>query len=247
MADEPENVVEAPSVQEPESATPWSKDLEDLGLGDHMQTVDQFLREKVQPYVTQVEQEKSEYAQFFEDVDSARIAAQVANGLFDESYQETLNQLDSALGWGLFNQEDADVAVGDGIGDFPVEEQEAPQVALPPEYQEYLDNKMAEDQLKEQREAIDSYLNEKAGHYGDAFDRDLYEMVFSHGTVQGIDFEAIDKAYEQWYDKAHPQPTPPAVLSDDTGVSLPDPKAGDVESFDDATELLIKMMEQNSR
>lgn len=45
---------------------PWSKDLEDLGLDpETLNKVDQYMRDKVQPHTTQLEQKASEYDKLF--------------------------------------------------------------------------------------------------------------------------------------------------------------------------------------
>lgn len=258
MTDEVQETVDEAQVEAPVDAAttdsvsesgeaPWSKDLEGLGLGEYTPVVDQYLREKVQPRVTQLEQRAKAFESYFDGEESARIAAQVMTGLSNpETYQETLRTLDDVLEWGLFNEEgvpvsDDAVEVEDNV-DGGQAESEAP--VLDPKYQEFLDQQIAEREAEERRQVVDQYLDGKAEQYGDEFDRGLYEMVFSQGAARGESYEAIDKAYEQWAEKLHPAEPAPTVLTDATGQAVP-AGAQPVGSFEEATQRVLQMMENN--
>lgn len=211
-----EPAVEAPTPEPTLGGAPWSKDIEDMGLGAKGAVVDGYLRETIQPHITKLEQELAEYRGMFENTDAAGVAAAIAYGLTNpETYRETLEHLKNELEWS-----DVEIAAAQQVAEEAVGTPDEPQYAkLDPEIEEFLKNQMQAQQDAEAEQILEDFYAMKAEEYGQGFDRDLYEDIFISRTNQGDDLDAIDARYKSRIEQMTPPPPPaPQVL---TGGSTP--------------------------
>lgn len=233
----------APEVQpNPGQGTgPWANDLatlfEDEGVRNQ---VDEFLRTKVQPHVTQLEQSRRE----LED------AGQLYSAL-QESPAETY----LALTEDIFGTETAQ-AIRDQLVSLYSEEDEDDELDyddvddtnLPPEVRELLDERR---QTKE-AEAYNAELNRVVEQYKDTDAPVVADLFHPFVAAAEGDFDTAYQGYSRWYEQAkaqfgvqpEPEPVeePPSVIgSDSTGTSTP-PTEKKYTSIDEAlTDTLAEM------
>lgn len=147
--DVPETEVVESSAGET-SNTPWHSDLESTFEDpDVRDSVDQFLRAKIQPYITQLESAKvtNEAAnQFIEDYkkDPLETFLKLSYNVFEEDVADQLIDYIDALFNGPDSDSESEGADEESNGD-----------NLPPELKELVENQRAEKRAKEYQEFID--------------------------------------------------------------------------------------------
>lgn len=245
---------EAAAPQEPTTsnepaAGPWSKDLaetfEDEGVRAQ---VDEFLRGKVQPHVTQLEtkaansgNEEAErlYNDFQEDPEGTYLA--LTTELFGKEFAEELvNSLQGEAQEG--DEEEPPEPEAEGDEDDDLEK-------LPPQVREMIEER-EEQQAREQYDAELARLKEQ--------DPQLNEKWFAPFVVTAEgDMDLAYEGYKAWIDDAQPQAgkegdvdaaaaeaaenvdpnaeAPPTIGSDSQGTSTP-PTEKNYETLDDAMD-----------
>lgn len=258
---EPAEDTEVDSPDAGASTTPWSDDLEAAFEDEDLRSkVNEFLGDKVQPYVTRIEQEARPSR------DATRLWDQ-----FNDQPVDTFVQVGTEL-WGKEvadqivsvlqgespapSDEDTDVDVDDEETD-----DESTQVAfddLPPEVQ----NAVAKQQQEDQRKAYYEEIDRVKTDYADKLPKDeegnpqLNVDIFHPFvlTAQG-DFDAAAEAFLSWRDTAKSEfginipnaddvDAPPVINSDTKNASGKPPQTEEYESLDDAMDAFFK--EQDS-
>lgn len=149
-ASAPEAVVD---TEEASGNTPWSSDLEKTFEDESVRgSVDEFLRTKIQPYITQLEAAKADNesaVRLFEDFqsDPFETYAQITKELFEDDVADEV--LDFLVARFSDSDETEDVVESEG-GD-----EEPDGSNLPPEVQEFVEQKRAE----KQAEAYEAHIN----------------------------------------------------------------------------------------
>lgn len=203
---------------------PWSKDLEDLGLDpETLSKVDQYMREKIQPRTTQLEQKASEYDKLFSKFTmqdgsplAANDAAMMASELLDALATDPENAVRDIMQ--LMSLDPAKFAqVQQEMSDQQQEttKETTPQnEEVPPEL-EWIQEKMRMEQEAAQDKAWEDHLAEREAEIP-GFNRDLYTMAMA---AVGPDPEVV----MDWYNKFHvaPAPTPQAPPTVSPGQPTP--------------------------
>ncbi len=219
-----------PAAQPSQGATPWADDLATV-FGDEAVRgqVDDFLRQKVQPYVTQLEQSRSVnedaerlYSAFVEDPTDAY--GQLSTELWGEEVTDSIRA--------AFNAEDDE----DETPPTPATP-EAPQAELPPEVQELLEER----RTAKAREQYDAQL---AGLKAAKSDPDLDDELFAPFVVMAEgDMELAYQGYTAHRAKFNPSSTeevtteqPPAVIGSDTTSPSSPPTTKKYGSLDEAMD-----------
>lgn len=246
-----ENAPETPPVEAAEPAaepappgpSPWQSDLEAAFEEPEVRSrVDEYLRSKVQPYVTQLEQQSAPnrdanrlWESFHED--PLATYEQVTREVLDEERAERI----AAILRGEEPDED------DGYGDWDDDEDEDEGTQqYPPEIQELI-----EERQRQQYESVLEDVKTKLEEEGVPFHRQQFEpYIVAHDGN-------LDKAvasYREWVGEAKelfgikvPKPEdipPPAINSDTRAGSVTPPVEESYNSLDDAVDAFFK--EQNT-
>lgn len=249
--DQPTTEVQEPAVPATEptaqgqASGPWTKDLEGIFTDEDVRSqVDTFLRDKVQPYVTQLEQRSKPsedveaatelYHDLREDPGSTYLA--ITEELFGPDAAATIQQ--SLLGVNADNPQDDLEYVS---GDFDDDQTLPPRVARAVEA---IEQREAAEQYDKQMSAVQTKDPE--------VDADLFHPFVV--SAQG-DFDAAYQGYRQWLDSAKSklgvsgdqqvdaqavadavtQGAPPVLGSDSQAPTAP-PTQKNYTSIDDALE-----------
>ena len=229
----------------PETASyPWAKDVEGLGLPPEMlPKLNEYLANNWQPRMTEFETKNKGYLdQFGGNEDHMALMSQM--------YQEFSTDPEQAfrkMGVDMGYLDPADFEDGQlGSPDAPQGDPQAPQNALPPEYQQWMDEKMAKEAEEKQLSQLNEYFDGVGQKFGDNFDRDLYHQLFV-GTL-GNEEQAL-ATYQKYQDAiaaGQPPAAAPQVLNDGTG-GAPLPTSGQPKTIDDAMALFVQQEEAAKR
>lgn len=227
---EPDPTVVTTPVAPPAGDGPWAKDLATFFEDETIRgNVDSFLRSKIQPHVTQIEQQHAPARELWTDLqgdDSLSTYVGVANQLYGE---DAAKQIAEILAKQFGEEEETPAA------ETPAE---AP---LHPRLQALLDK---EDEERENQEydaelARVKALDPRIGSTID--DEDFAPFVIG---AEG-DFDTALARFQVWHAKVYPQGAPevvppvippPAVLGGDTGGGATPPLATKYESLDSALD-----------
>lgn len=237
---------EAPATPAPESAQvgsgPWANDLAELFSDESVRAqVDGFLREKVQPYVTQIEQKVSElkpaeqlYTLFLEEPDETYL--EVTRELFGDELAEVVQQkLDELYGEGAA-EEQATQQPGET----------EPQHELPPEVAELVEERR---QAKLQAAYNAELERIKASVANDPSIEVVDKWFHPFVVAADGDMDLALEGYREWYTDVKQRlggdPTPPAeeqgqqpppVLGSDVAPPAQPPAQKKYESLDEAVD-----------
>lgn len=231
----------APQPPASSGAAPWAKDLEGLGLApDGLAAVDKYLRDQWQPRMTEFETKNKGYMDLFGGSDESMQTAASMFKAFQENPEDAFVQLGLAMGY----IDEADLGEDpQGALDEQLGQPEQPQTALPPEYQQWMDEKMAAEREEKEMQKLNDYFDTVAKQFeGQDFDRDLYHMLFV--GAMGNEDAALEKyrTYASALAAGQAPATPPAppVLNDATGNT---PVAGGPKpkTIDEAMNAFMEM------
>lgn len=206
-----------PQGQGDKGPGPWQKDLESLGLGEYQQVVDQYLREKWQPRVTELEQQYAPYKDTFQSPEDGAAAAQLLYQLRQDPHT-TYAQLGEMIKEAFPDLEEA--------SDESDESSEQPDPR-----QEFIDQLMQERELAASQAEYDKIVE---GYRKDA--PDLDEQWFAKLVVANNgDTDAALADYKQLFADQFqkPEPPPPTIGS---GSLAPQ----ETEEFDGDLEALVR-------
>ncbi len=237
-----------PSEEPTELSSPWANDVKEVFTDpDQQVAVDQFLREKYQPYVTKLEQEGAENRKA-NNLWNQLTADQYGTfeKIADELYEpEVAARIKAAI--------DADEASNDDesddneplvdLDDLPPEVREAV------EYQREQKNQALWNKEMSDTEALFDDDNEDAPYKGIKFEPDLFYPFIS--AADG-DFEAAAAGYAEWAKKAssafglpdeitpptppEEQVTPPTAINSGSRQAAPPPQDKKYDSLDAALD-----------
>lgn len=215
---------------------PWSKDLADLGLDpETLSKVDQYMRDKVQPHTTQLEQKASAYDKMFSKFTTndgkaldANTAASMASELLDALATDPegavrdimqLMQLDPSK-FAQVQQEMQEQA-----DDSPEE--------VPPELT-WVQQQMQAQEHAEQDRLWQEHLEQLANEHDGNFSQKLYTLAMA--TV-GPDGDAAMQWYKDAYDEIAsivgkqnmPKETAPATLGEGNPTPPETPQYGSIK------------------
>ena len=189
---------------------PWKSELAKRGIDSP--EVNQYMQEVVQPYITRLEQQGGPIAALFEgNEEAASIAAGILEGL-DTNPADTIANMIHLLD---VSDEDINNALMQLVGDEGDEtpetnlNQQPDEEDLTPE-QQWVRQRMQEQEQQSEREAYDAFLETVAAEFGEGFDADLFNLAVS---ATG-DFEGAMELYPalvEKYAKAAPKPAPPVM------------------------------------
>lgn len=213
---------------------PWDKDVAGLGFPPELlPKLNDYLSNSWQPRMTEFETKNKGYMDLFGgDENNMQIASQMFNAFSDDPENAFLH-LGVEMGYldpsELENYQPGSLGTpeeGDQGG-------QPQQSALPPEQQQWLDQKMQEEQKQAQMETLNKYFDGVGQEFGDKFDRDLYHMLFV--GAYGNEDAALEKyrAYHGSLNQPDPTPPAPAVLNESTGTAL-SPAAEQPKNIDEA-------------
>ncbi len=230
-----------PEAAEPvaPAAGPWSSDLETYFEDEAVrQQADAFLREKIQPHVTRLEQDvsgladaRSLYEDLQENPDETLLS--VAAAIYGDEAAEAIAQ---ALNGQEFEDEESDESTD------PVEQ------ALPPEVAEVVQ----EFQATKQREAYEAELTRASQAYGEGF---VPEDFAPFVVAADGDIDTALEGYKQFMGRIQQryQPVEPAVEDPQAPAALGTQATGSVstppinkryDSLDDALDDTLDEMRQ---
>lgn len=222
-----------------QSSSPWAQDLESIFADEAMRgQVDGFLREKVQPYVTQLEQSSSTdrnakklWDDFAENPVDTFIA--VSEELFgDETKDAFINVLS-----GEESGEESD----DDYTGHTADDDDSTTVELPEDVQEAVEWFQEEQRTREYRHELDRIKE-------DFSDVDLDEDLFHPFVVAADgDFETAIEGYKAWAEQAKEKyginvpsegdvTPPPTTIGSTTTGNAPPPTEQNYDSIDDALD-----------
>ena len=239
----PDTEAQAPEAQDPvtntapavqptqpsQGAGPWASDLAELFPDENTRTqVDGFLRTKVQPHVTQLEQKSKDLelaGQLYSDLQDspAETYLAITEEIFGPQAAEAIrDQLVSIYGEDEQNDEPDYEAQG--------------QSQLPPEVEELL----AERKAQKEREEYEQEMEAAVGRHPDI----VPELFHPFVVAAQSDFELAYAGYARWLEQAkaqfgaqpevqEPDPAPNVIGSDATGTTVP-PTQKEYQSMDEA-------------
>lgn len=191
----PQAAPEAEAAPEPNS--PWANDLEAFEDPNVRAKVDEFMRAKVQPYVSKLEAESAPNRnaarlwEAFQD-DPYTTHEQVTREIYGDKADAVLRALEG---------DDAEVEVdySDTDVDDPESSDDTPDLSnLPPDVRDFIESQMEEKQEAEYREAL-AEIGKSFEEKGIPFDPEIYEphLIAAEGDV-----DAASESYEKWVTKA---------------------------------------------
>jgi hypothetical protein len=197
---------------------PWSKDLEELGLDpDTLTKVDEYMRSKIQPRTTQLEQRTSNYDKLFggfEQHDGSTLdpdsAAEMASELLKSLASDPQAAVKEIMELMQLDPK-AFLAVQEEMKD-QIEEQ-TPQE--PDEKQQWIEQQMQREKEAKEDAAWEDHLKSRESEIP-GFNRELYTAMMA---AVGPD---PDTALE-WYKKFHQEPAPAPEPSATLGEGHPTP------------------------
>lgn len=227
-----QHVQTAPAVQPSgQGAGPWANDLAELFPDESVRTqVDGFLREKIQPHVTQLEQRGKDLelaGQLYSELQSnpAETYLAITEDIFGPQAAEAVrDQLVQLYGQDEDEQDDADEPV---------------QGQLPPEVQELLDERKEQKQAAEYKAQMDSAVEK----YKESDNPVVPELFHPFVLAAQGDFDLAYQGYVQWLGQAKAQfaaqpeaeaDPPPNTLASDTAGSTEPPTTKKYTSIDEA-------------
>jgi hypothetical protein len=206
---------------------PWDAELQKRGLNDPR--FDAFLREVVQPYVTQLEQGGGEIEQLFNgDVEMASAAAEMLQDFIADPVKayrelgEVLGLEGGAEGEALGEEGDDDFGLEDA-GDEAESEPDDP-------YRQYVAELMQREQEAREDEEFEQMLNAVGQKFGEGFDAALFTKFV---IANGGDMDAALRDYSQYHRAPEPKQDAPPVVD---GGGTPPPEAPKYDSIDSAID-----------
>lgn len=228
-----EVVDQQPPEVAPDSQSPWANDLQQLFEDEGVRgNVDAFLREKVQPYITKIEQEsaadrraKNLWDQFTEDPYDTfeRVAEEIYGEDAREKIRRALSDNNESDEYEPEAAEDSDDDPVFDLNDLPREVRELVQRTQEQESQQLFEQEM--DQVRE-------YMTEE----NIPFDE---EVFYPFVSANDGDIEDAVEAYQKWVGKAGStfglkfdaepdqveSPAPPPAINSGSRQTAPPPQA----------------------
>lgn len=191
---------------------PWHKDLEELTQDEeHRSKFDSYMREKVQPRMTQLETDLKGYNDLYNgNMEAASAGAKILAGLY-ENAPDTLKQIARELNIDLKTlidiAEDASEEV-DGEDD---EEQDDPRLKWVEEQKAKQESEAAQKEYEE--------LLEEIGSNVPGFDPDVFTDCFI--VAKGDLESAFNRYMDKYHKEPEKEPEAPATLGSNTGGTAP--------------------------
>jgi len=245
----------APEPEAPAADTPWANDLAEIFADDATRgQVDEFLRSKIQPYITKLEQESApdrNASRLWDAFHSDPIATyeQVTREIYGEEEAERI----MAAVRGQSDDDDlSDIDIDAELGDD--DDDTIDMDKLPPEVREYVEEGIREKE-RQQYEAMLSDVEKEMGELDPPvpFKSTQFEPYL---IAYDGDLEAAKAAYVEWVNEARqtfglnlPKPgelQPPPTIGSDTqaaGGGAP-PQQEEFTSFDDAIDSFFAEQKQ---
>ena len=255
---------EAPAVEEvpaaeadvPAADTPWANDLAEIFADDSTRSqVDEFLRSKIQPYITKLEQESApdrNAARLWDAFHSDPIATyeQVTREIYGE---EEADRIMSAVRNQVDEEDLSDVDIDDELSDVS-DEDTINMDKLPPEVREFVEEGLREKERQQYDALLSDVEKEMAAMDPPVpFKSTQFEPYL---IAYDGDLDAAKAAYVEWVNEARqtfglnlPKPgelQPPPTIGSDTqsaGGGAP-PQQETYASFDDAIDSFFAEQKQ---
>ena len=220
---------EQPTGQDTKGQGPWAKDLEALGFAPEInQAFDKYLREKLQPRVTELEQQYAPFKDTFQNADDGSIAADLLYSLRNDP-------------WGTYDEIKAIIERERGPRE-PVQQEETPDgEETPPDdpRMKFVEEQMAEREAAAQMEEFQKLFEEQQKEVPHLTEEWFAKLVLANNG----DVEAAMKDHAELFPaKEDPEPPPPTLGEGTTSPPESEQWDSSKESFEAFTRRVLRKM-----